>query len=64
MKQMSAGEVITSVVFGGMGCFLLVAAFGQGRGWAESGLLAVCALGAVAAAFRFQIAALVAWARR
>lgn len=58
MKRMSAGEVISSVVFGGAGAFFLLAATDPGRGMVERGVLLVCGIGTGAAAFRFQIAAL------
>ena len=58
MKRMSAGEVVSSVVFGGAGMFFLVAVADPGRGLLERGVLAVCGTGTLIAAFRFQIAAL------
>lgn len=57
MKRMSAGEVVSSVVFGGAGVYFLQAAADPARGWGERAVLGVCALGTGVAAFRFQIAA-------
>lgn len=59
MKRLSAGEVISSVVFGGAGVFFLLAATDPGRGMAVRAMLALCGSGTGIAAFRFQIAALV-----
>ncbi len=61
MRQVSAGEMVSSVVFGGAGLFFLLAATDPGRGWAERGVLLVCGIGTGLAAFRFQIAA---WVQR
>ena len=59
MKRMTAGEVISSVVFAGAGAFFLLAAMDAGRAGGERVVLAVCGIGTVIASFRFQIAALV-----
>ncbi|AWB49669.1 hypothetical protein HYN69_15210 [Gemmobacter aquarius] len=58
-KRMSAGETISSVVFGGAGAFFLLAATDPARGMAERVVLVICGVGTGLAAFRFQIAALV-----
>lgn len=61
MKRMSAGETISSLVFGGAGAFFLLAATDPARGMVERAVLCLCGLGTGLAAFRFQIAA---WAKR
>ncbi len=60
MKRMTAGEVVSSVIFGAAGVWFLQAAFDPARGRGERAVLAVCGLGTGVAAFRFQIAAWVA----
>lgn len=61
MTRRSAGETISSVVFGGAGVFFLLAATDPARGTAERAVLGLCGIGTGLAAFRFQIAA---WLRR
>ncbi len=61
MRRVSAGEMISSVVFGGAGLFFLIAAADPGRGLIERAVLVLCALGTGLAAIRFQIADL--WRR-
>ncbi|MBC2834767.1 hypothetical protein [Paragemmobacter straminiformis] len=61
MKRMTAGEAVSSAVFGGAGVYFLLAATDPARGWAERAVLGICALGTGCAAFRFQIAA---WVQR
>lgn len=59
MKRLSAGEVVSSAVFGGAGAFFLFAATDPARGWVVQVLLGICGLGTGIAALRFQIADLV-----
>jgi hypothetical protein len=61
MKRLSAGETVSSVVFGGAGAYFLLAASDPGRGVGERVVLALCGLGTAVAAFRFHIAA---WVQR
>lgn len=61
MKRVSAGEVVSSVVFGAAGLWFVQAAFDPARGWGARAALALCGIGTGVAAFRFQIAD---WVRR
>ena len=51
MKRMSAGETVSSVVFGGAGAYFLLAATDPSRGMIERVLLALCGIGTGVAAF-------------
>lgn len=56
MRPMTAGEVVSSVVFGGAAAVFALAAADPARGWPERVVLAICAAGTGIAVFRFQIA--------